>query len=334
MAWEFEYVEAGWATRLAGVVVFPSSARGPIPGVVVSHGSGGTGAAIGMAKATSWFAPRGYAVIAPNYTHVDDACRASRDCAGSPENVRRAGTALRILASDVLRQATGTAMDTARLYLYGNSMGAGVSVEAAAQLGCAVAASALTAGGLGQELTPTGAGGLATVTSPMLLLHGTQDTTVRPAQAQSLSDALASQGKVRQLVWFPGVGHGLHSEPGTASVAGEFVHQWFLTYGGSAAPELRSVTPSAAVPGTLLVVTGQRLGENVGGLSQLLLGTTPAGVASWRPDRIEATVPAGAGASVTALVPVGPVTDPSVGRPVEGGATSNALRLDASALFQ
>ena len=326
-AWSFQYIESGWSTTLQGIVVKPPGS-GPFAAVVVSHGGGGTAAGFGMTKAQQWFGPSGYLVIAPEYTHAGSTatCSAAGDCAGSPENVKRATRSLDILESSQLAQTIGPVVRTDRLFLYGNSMGAGVTLETAEAVGCRVTAAAITAGGLLPNLAPSGEAGLARVESPLIHLHGRLDTTVSPSSAEALSAGLARYDRVHQLVWFPNARHEVHSDPATTTVCRDFIRAWFDTYREDAAALLTAANPPEGPIDTPVELSGARLGTNPFDNSVLTFGGVRAAPSIWTDTRIVARVPPAATAGpIRVVVPQGPIDHATVERPVAGGTRSNEL---------
>ena len=220
--WRFSYTESGWETTLTGIIHKPEG-DGPYPAVLISHGKGGLAEGFSLVKAQTWFSD--YISIAPNYTHAANGIGGTGPQGGSPENVKRAMRCLDILESQDLIDQIGDAVDQDRLYLYGNSMGGFVTIEAAAQAGGRIQAAAYTASGLAltdPELTPSGAAAAATIQAPFLMLHGQQDGTMTPAASQAWADALTDYDKPFQLVWFPEIGHDLNANPLTAAQVAQF----------------------------------------------------------------------------------------------------------------
>lgn len=144
-AWDFTYSKPGWATEMFGVLVKPAG-DGLRPGVVAAHGKGGNAAGFGVQKAENWFGPENYIVIAPELTHAGDVfcLDSSNECGGSAENVRRVRRAAEILTSQQLIDQLGQIVDRDNLFLYGNSLGALTTIEAAGDLGSRIRAVALS----------------------------------------------------------------------------------------------------------------------------------------------------------------------------------------------
>lgn len=177
----WRYDDAGWVVE--GILLKPEG-KGPFPGVLISHGLGGKAGGFGLQKAgemVRW----GLVCIAPTYTHAAGSSGDRATYGASQENLRRASLCLQILRS--LPQVDGS-----RLGAYGHSMGGFVTVGLAAAEPGVLKAAAITASGLGREPgrpapTPQLA---AKVRTPFLMLHGGDDTTVKPEQSLALKEVL------------------------------------------------------------------------------------------------------------------------------------------------
>ena len=199
-----------------GVVVKPSG-NGPFPAILISHGLGGDGERFGRQKARE-FVKAGYVCISPDYAHIRGGER--KDFGASAENLRRARKCLDILESikDV---------DSKRLYAYGNSMGAFLTIGLAAEEPKRLAAAAVTAGGIAPvdgQPAPSKARA-AKIKIPILILHGTADTTVPPERSQMLADVLKTNNTPHDRKLFDGVGHELHVAK--ANDVNALILKWF-----------------------------------------------------------------------------------------------------------
>lgn len=169
--------------ELRGLLIKPPG-RGPFAAVLISHGLGGNADSFGRQKAME-MARWGLVCIAPDYTHA----RGSRDdrsqFGASPENLRRATACLAILRA--LPE-----VDPSRIAAYGHSMGGFVTIALAASCPPGLKAAAITASGIApQPGFPAPPPGLARqITTPFLMLHGADDTTVRPDQSLALKQIL------------------------------------------------------------------------------------------------------------------------------------------------
>ena len=204
-----------------GILVVPPG-PGPFPGVVISHGKGGTARGFALPKAQvmqTW----GFACIGPDYTHAYGSTITNQDGA-SPENIRRGAESIELLA------AYANA-DTNRIAVYGNSMGAFVAIGLAAELTQTVRAAAITAGGIvpsGLASSPTTTTA-ARVRSPFLILHGTADTTVPPERSELLKSILDEHNVTNSRVLFDDVGHSLHVDRSNQVYA--LMRDWFTAFG-------------------------------------------------------------------------------------------------------
>jgi dienelactone hydrolase len=198
-----------------GLLVKPSG-KGPFPAILISHGLGGNGEQIGRVKSRE-FVKAGYICISPDYAHVRGGDR--KDFGASPENIRRAKKCLGILES--LKEA-----DAKRFYAYGNSMGAFLTIGLAAEEP-RLAAAAITAGGVAPvdgQPAPSRARA-AKIKIPVLILHGTTDTTVPPERSRMLEDVLKESKAPYKRNLFEGVGHELHASK--AKEVNAAIDEWF-----------------------------------------------------------------------------------------------------------
>ncbi len=171
-----------------GILLKPEG-KGPFPAVLISHGYGGNAQSFGMQKAREmvrW----NCICIAPNYTHaVQSGAQRGypppRDAGASAENIRRAKTCVDIMLgmADV---------DGKRIAAYGHSMGGFVTIGFTASAPELIKAAAITGSGVApQDGYPAPSAAAAEkIRTPFLILHGSADNTVRPAQSESLKQIL------------------------------------------------------------------------------------------------------------------------------------------------
>ena len=259
-SWTYDPGDGG--PLIVGRLVQPTVGSAPHPAVLISHGQGGNAAGFVTQKANvmkTW----GLVCIGPDYTHVNTSYAVGTD-GWSAENERRARACLTILAS------LGT-VDMTRVAAYGNSKGAFLTAGlcgavAPGTLRCA----AITAGGTsGSTITTSASPALQEVqgiTAPMLLLHGSADTTVFPIQSETLANVLAANGiPFHRYVW-EGVSHNLHAD--RASEVYTLMRAWFSEHGvlGSAG----DTPPVIGAPFDVAVQAGEHVGPlafAVGGLT-------------------------------------------------------------------
>ncbi len=210
---------------ITGILSKPST-NGSLPAILISHGLGGSAVGFAQPKAremTNW----GAVCIGPNYTHVNNTNPPENE-GWCPENSRRARACLTILAS------LGY-VDTNRIAAYGNSMGAFATAGLCGAISNQIKVAAITAGGTsGTSDTNFAAPAtqeVAGITAPFLMLHGTTDTTVPPAQSATLQSILTSNGIPNDRVLFSGIGHDLHNNPATRDEVYERIHDWFTQWG-------------------------------------------------------------------------------------------------------
>lgn len=211
--------------KFQGILVKPTG-KGPFPAILISHGLGSNGERFGRMKARE-FVRQGYVCLAPDYAHSErDGDR--KDFGASAENLKRAKKCLDLL--EALPE-----VDAKRLYAYGNSMGAFLTVGLAAEEPKRLAAAAITAGGIspvpGNPAPPRSQA--AKIKVPLLILHGTKDTTVPPERSAGLETVLKDNKVPCERHLYEGVGHDLHTAK-AAEVNGRML-AWFRAYPGAKA---------------------------------------------------------------------------------------------------
>lgn len=213
--------------EMSGILLKPEG-KGPFPGVLISHGKGGSAESFGRQKArlmTGW----GMVGIAPNYTHSANATspKGGRDAPGlgaSAVNIRRAETCLQILRS--LPQVDG-----GRLAAYGHSMGGFVTIGLAAERPALLQAAAITGSGIAPRdgYPAPSEKEAAKIRTPFLMLHGMNDTTVRPEQSEALKKILDENQVPNDRLVADGQGHPI-DQTMTADVF-RLVREWFGKHG-------------------------------------------------------------------------------------------------------
>jgi acylaminoacyl-peptidase len=68
------------------------------------------------------------------------------------------------------------------------------------------------------------------ITSPMLLIHGTDDTNVVPTESEQMFTALRMLGRDAELVRFAGENHGIDSKPSVALLRDRIMLDWYEKY--------------------------------------------------------------------------------------------------------
>jgi dienelactone hydrolase len=255
--WTYDPGDGGAA--ITGILSRPSTSS-PLPAVLISHGKGGNAIGFSLQKArvmTNW----GLVCIGPNYTHAGSGST-PEDEGYSPENSRRARACFTILRSLPY-------VDTNRLAAYGNSMGAFLTAGLCGEARSPLHAAAITAGGTsGTSSTDFASPAVQEVqgiVAPFLMLHGTVDTTVPPAQSATLQSILASNGIPNSRVLFDGVGHNLHSDRSTEVYA--LMRDWFTQWGVLASTNSPAPTNAAATRPRGLFVLDSSSGRTINGVS-------------------------------------------------------------------
>lgn len=206
---------------MQGIFMKPEG-NGPFPAVLISHGLGGNAQGFGMMKAremVQW----GMVCIAPDYTHAGGAGDRS-SWGASSENLRRARTCLEILRSLPY-------VDGQRLAAYGHSMGGFVTIGLASTEMDLLKAAAITGSGLsmasGQPAPSVDAA--KTIRTPFLMLHGANDTTVRPEQSAALKRVLDEQKVPNDRLIADGQGHPIDQTMGDEVF--RVIQEWFAKNG-------------------------------------------------------------------------------------------------------
>lgn len=221
VAWNGDrFTVSSGGTTFGGILLKPEG-KGPFPALLISHGRGGSAEQLGRVKGGE-FVRLGYICIAPDYTHAliqGD----RRDFGASGENLRRAGKCLDILLAQ-------PEVDPKRIYAYGHSMGAFLTIGLAAAEPERLAAAAITAGGIaplaGNPAPPKETA--EKITLPFLILHGSADTTVPPERSRLLQEVLEKKGTVCERHVFEGVGHSLPTQ--RSGDVCDLTDRWFRKY--------------------------------------------------------------------------------------------------------
>lgn len=246
---------------ITGILSKPAT-NGSRPGILIGHGKGGSANGFSLPKAremTNW----GAVCIGPNYTHTNNANPPENE-GWCPENSRRARACLTILAS------LGY-VDTNRIAAYGNSMGAFATAGLCGAISNRIRVAAITAGGTsGTSDTSFAAPAVPEVTgitAPFLMLHGTTDTTVAPAQSATLQSILTSNGVPNDRILFTGIGHDLVNNPATKDEVLQRIHDWFAQWGlfGSTNPSPTNGFSAGRPRGIYVLDSAQ--GTQLGGVS-------------------------------------------------------------------
>jgi dienelactone hydrolase len=221
--WSYTATDGGVAYDLDGILLLPAG-EGPFPGVVISHGKGGTptnySAGVGRVM-VGW----GMAVIATMYTHAPD----SADLGHLPDGPDGASQAnvLRALKARDLLSCLGV-VDLTRLAAHGHSMGAFVTGQLLGTAPDAFRAASHTAGGVSPGPNATTADAAAQIRTPYQLHHGDQDTVVVLALDQSLDQILTDHAVVHELLVYPGYDHQeIASDPAMLAE----VRAWYQRHG-------------------------------------------------------------------------------------------------------
>lgn len=216
--------------QMSGILLKPTG-KGPFPAVLISHGLGGAAQSFGITKAremVQW----GMVCIAPDYTHNAQAAAAQQtkgvreigDFGARAENLRRAKTCIELLKAmpDV---------DGKRIAAYGHSMGGFVTIGLAASEPGLLKAGAITGSGVApQEGYPAPSEDAAKkIRTPFLMLHGAEDTTVRPSQSEALKRVLDANHVPNDRLVADGRGHPIDQT--MRDEVFRLIRDWFTKHG-------------------------------------------------------------------------------------------------------
>ncbi len=221
--WTYASTDDGVEYALSGVLYVPSGS-GPFPGVVVSHGYGGsaTGYSGNIARTMRGW---GLAAIATNYTHAPDNIDAGSlpqgDDGASAANVQRAHKARDLLSC--------LPVDMTRLAVHGHSMGAFVTGQLLGTWPGDFRAASHSAGGAndgGPNATRTSVA--AAIRTPYQLHHGDADSVVNISLDRTLDGILAGSGTPHELIVYPTY---THEQMALDATMLERVREWYRTHG-------------------------------------------------------------------------------------------------------
>ena len=222
--WDYHSTDDGVEYALGGVLFLPPGS-GPFPGVVVSHGFGGsaTGYSGNIARTMRGW---GMAAIATNYTHAPDSIDAGSLPQGgdgaSTANVQRAHKARGLLSCV-------PAADMTRLAAHGHSMGAFVTGQMLGTWPGDFRAASHSAGGAndgGPNATRTAAA--TAIRTPYQLHHGDADNVVNVSLDRTLEGILAGSGVPHELIVYPAY---THEQMALDATMLERVREWYRAHG-------------------------------------------------------------------------------------------------------
>lgn len=227
------------AFKMSGILLQPEG-KGPFPGVLISHGLGGSAGSFGLNKARE-FVKWGLVCIAPDYTHSAAVMGGGRPGAGgfpkggkgmsmpanvgaSEENLRRARVCFEILQ-------TLPQVDTNRFAAYGHSMGGFVTIGLAAHAPTLLKAAAVTGSGVAPRagFPAPSVDAADKIRTPFLMLHGAADLVVRPDQSASLKTVLDRNHIPNDRRLFEAIGHPIDQEKREEVYA--LIREWFTKHG-------------------------------------------------------------------------------------------------------
>jgi dienelactone hydrolase len=222
--WTYQSTDDGVAYNLNGVLFAPSG-NALAPGVVVSHGKGGSATGYSSTVARTmrdW----GMVAIATNYNHAPDNIDAGQlpqgDDGASTANVQRAHKA-RDLLSCIAN------VDMRRLAAHGHSMGGFVTGQMLGTFPGDFRAASHSAGGATENgPNATRSSAAAAIRTPYQLHHGDADTVVVLALDQALQEILTTNGAANQLHVYSAY---THEQIAFDALMLERVRDWYRAHG-------------------------------------------------------------------------------------------------------
>jgi dienelactone hydrolase len=221
--WRYSSTDGGVAYSISGVLFAPAGAS-PFPGVVVSHGAGGSASSYstGIARVMRGW---GMVAIATNYTHAGNGAGTGLpdgDSGASDANVLRAHKTRNLLGCVA-------GVDMQRLAAHGHSMGAFVTGQLLGMYPEDFRAASHSAGGANANgPNATRSAVAANIRTPYQLHHGDNDTVVDIAQDRELDRILTASGVAHALVTYPGY---THEQIARDSGMLDSVRAWYALHG-------------------------------------------------------------------------------------------------------
>ncbi len=259
---------------VTGYLRKPSGAAATGQAVIICHGKGGSAANFDAQHAVN-FQAWGYYCIVPQLTHAGTGGGSPDNEGYCPENSRIVRACLKILAAT-------PQVDMNRVGMFAHSMGAyftgGFCGENPAPYS-AIRAAVLGAGGSQSgtgspaNATPT-ATEVAGITTPMLLFHGTGDTSY--PLSQNLKASLDAHGVTNRLNLYKGVPHGIFDANQKRDDAYAITRAWFtqtgvLAFAGNTAPTISAPASVTVMAGTASSPIAITIGDNETAASALAL---------------------------------------------------------------
>jgi dienelactone hydrolase/chitodextrinase len=218
-SWTYVSTEGGISYNLKGILYKPTG-NGPFPGVIVSHGKGGTAPAEAAVKFKGW----GAVAIGTNYTH-------SSDTSGSPTGEDGASTANLQRAHklwDILCGLGYVKMN--KMGAHGHSMGAFVTAALVGSYPNDFMVASHTAGGVSDSKSPTWTTSTQAkgIKIPYSAHHGDADTVVPLKDDEALDGILTANLVKHELVVYQNY---THPDVRTDPAVLEAVRDWYEAQG-------------------------------------------------------------------------------------------------------
>lgn len=315
--------------QVTGIIRMPAG-PGPFPAVLISHGKGGTATGFSLQHANilvDW----GFACIGPSYTHEGSSVNLPENEGYCPENSRRARRAIEILDS-------APSVDLSRLALFGHSMGAFLSGGLAGEIPSQVKAVCLSAGGTAGlsdvNLASPALQEVQGITAPVLMFHGTADTTVPPSQSLNLKNLLSANSIPNKRLLYQGIGHDIISPSVKRTDIHAIARAWFtqhgvLAFAGNSAPSINLTNSTTVANGVVSAPIAITLADAQSAASSLTIQAFTTDDTRL-PNSSIAIGGSGANRTLTLTPPSGQIGSVEVVLVVSDGQLSSAASLDVT----
>jgi dienelactone hydrolase len=218
-SWSYVSTDGGVSFNIKGILYKPTGS-GPFPGIVLSHGKGGTAPADAAQKFKDW----GVVAIATNYTHSSDTSGLpTGEDGASTANIQRAHKTW-----DILCGLGYVKMN--KVAAHGHSMGAFVTAALVGTYANDFAVASHTAGGVSDNKSPTWTSSAQAkgIKVPYQMHHGDNDTIVPLVDDENFDDILTANNIDHQLLVYPGY---THPDVRTDPEVLETVKNWYSAKG-------------------------------------------------------------------------------------------------------
>ncbi|MBX7210688.1 MAG: dienelactone hydrolase family protein [Verrucomicrobiaceae bacterium] len=237
---------------VTGYIRKPTTAAATGQAVIICHGKGGSASNFNAVHAAN-FVQWGYYCIVPQLSHAGAGGGTSSNEGYCPENSRIARACRKILADVPTVNATRTAIfgHSMGAYFIGGFCGEDPTLYPAIRAAVEGAGGSQASGTATSNATPT-PGEVVGITAPMLMFHGTQDTS-NPL-SQNLQTSLNAHAVTNKLFLYQGVPHAIMDAAQKQADIYAITRAWFTSNG--VLSYANNTTPTITAPATVTVTAG------------------------------------------------------------------------------